>query len=271
MEIQFYCPRWGSEHISWELFLEQVKAAGYNGVEYAVGNATATEEIDRVCNLAEKYKLKLIAQCYDTGEANFSRHTDLYCRWFEKIKPYPWVKINSQTGRDLFSFDQNRELVACASGFTKDTGLQVVHETHRNKFLFAAHIAKDCLEKIPDMKITFDVSHWVCVGESFLEDQPHATTLAIDRTEHLHARVGYSQGPQVPDPRIKEWSAAVAAHLNWWDAIVNRKKTESGVLTIAPEFGPYPYMVQAPDTGKPLADQWEVNQYMMELLRKRYA
>ena len=269
--MQFFCPRWGSEDISWDLFLKQVVDAGYDGVEYGIGNATSTKELDEVWNLAGKHGVKIIAQCYDTQEADFAKHFDLYGAWFEKMKPYPIVKVDSQTGRDFFSFDYNQALIKEASRFTAQTGVLVAHETHRNKLLFAAHIAKEYLEKIPEMKITLDASHWVCVAESFLEDQQQAMEIAIERTAHLHARVGYTEGPQVPDPRVPDWEYALKAHLNWWDKVAARKKKEKEAFTITPEFGPYPYMVHLPGTKEPICNQWEVNVCMMELLRKRYS
>ncbi|MGH2646989.1 MAG: sugar phosphate isomerase/epimerase, partial [Ginsengibacter sp.] len=68
-----------------------------------------------------------------------------------------------------------------------------------------------------------------------------------------------------------EWDAAVKAHLAWWDAIVARKKKAGERLTILTEFGPADYMPTTPYTREPLADQWGINVYMMNLLRKRYA
>ena len=148
--------------------------------------------------------------------------------------------------------------------------MNIIHETHRNKFAFAAQVAKEFLEKIPELKITLDVSHWVCVAESYLEDQPEALRLAIERTEHIHARVGYPEGPQVPDPRIPAWQSALEIHLGWWDQIYKRKQKEKQILTITPEFGPFPYMFHLPSTGEPISNQWEINAFMMNLLKKRY-
>lgn len=266
MNIQFFCPRWGSEDISWDLFCKKVKDAGYDGVEYAVASGTVAKELDNVWKLAAQNGLTIIAQHYDTYEANFSKHFYQFNYWLEKIRPYPCEKINLQTGKDFFSFGQNKKLIDLAA----ESGLNVVHETHRNKFSFAAHITKPFLEKIPTLKITFDVSHWVCVAESYLADQQEAIELAIARTEHIHARVGYPEGPQVTDPRISLWEEALNNHLAWWDRIIDRKRNENTDLTISPEFGPSPYMVHIPATGNPVSDQWEVNAWMMELLKKRY-
>jgi len=270
MVVQFFCPRWGSDDLSWDVFCQKVSNAGYDGIEFAIPRATTNAELQEIWNTTEKHNLKIIAQHFDTYEADYTKHYDLYCSWFEKVKELPCVKINSQTGKDFFTMEQNTALIDAASKISKQTGIQIVHETHRNKFSFASHITKQYLEKIPDLKLTLDISHWVCVAESFLEDQQETVQLALDRAEHLHARVGYPCGPQIPDPRVPEWEHALDAHLGWWDKIVERKKKENGLLTISPEFGPYPYMVHLPATSTPIANQWDVNVYMMNLLRKRY-
>lgn len=260
MSVQFFCPRWGSEDKSWTSFCARVKEAGYDGIEYAIAANVSKIELDAAWNTAEKYSLQMIAQHYDTVEPDFSKHFDLYHAWLEKIMPYPVVKINSQTGKDHFSFEQNSTLINL--GITYG----VVHETHRGKFSYAAHVTKEYLERMPDLQLTLDASHWVCVAESFLEDQSGAMHMAIDRTGHIHARIGYTQGPQVTDPRLPGSKEALEKHLNWWDKVIEKNAS----MTITPEFGPFPYMVQLPATGEPIACQWEINQWMMETLRKRY-
>jgi len=271
MSIQFFCPRWGSEDLSWEDFCRNVSSAGYDGFEVGIAQRTTDAELQEIWNTAEKHKLKIIVQHYDTYEAEYTKHYDLYCAWLEKSKALPCVKINSQTGKDFFSVEQNSALIEAATKVSFQTGTQILHETHRNKFSFAAHVTKQYLEQIPGLKLTLDISHWVCIAESFLEDQQQAVQLALDRAGHLHARVGYPCGPQVPDPRAPEWQHALNIHLNWWDKIVERKRKDQSAITITPEFGPYPYMVHLPATSTPICNQWDVNVYMMELVRKRYS
>jgi sugar phosphate isomerase/epimerase len=269
--VQFFCPRWGSEDLSWEAFCRKVSNAGYDGFEIAIASTITDAELQEIWNTAAKYKLKIIAQHYDTYHADYTKHYDLYAAWLEKIKIFPCAKINSQTGKDFFSVEQNSALIALATQMGTQTGVQIVHETHRNKFSFAAHITRHYLEQMPDLKLTLDISHWICVAESFLEDQQETVQLAIDRTEHVHARVGYPCGPQIPDPRVPEWQHALNTHLTWWDKIAERKKKENTLLTISPEFGPHPYMVHIPGTSTPIANQWDVNIFMMDLLKKRYS
>ena len=93
--------------------------------------------------------------------------------------------------------------------------------------------------------------------------------MALQRVDHIHARIGHPEGPQVNDPRAPEWDDAVKAHFAWWDKIVE-KKTKAEVLTVLTEFGPPDYMPTLPYTRQPLADQWAINVYMMKLLRQRY-
>jgi sugar phosphate isomerase/epimerase len=270
MSIEFFSPRWGSGNLLWEQFCIKVKNAGYDGIEYAIASTVTAKDLDEVFLLAEKHGLKLIAQHYDTNEPEFTKHVEQFGQWLEKVKSYPFVKINSQTGKDFFSFEQNKELVYETFRFATDTGIQFVHETHRNRFLFAAHVCRNYLEQLPDLKITLDASHWVCVAESFLDDQADAMQLAIEHTQHIHARVGYTEGPQVPDPRMEDWQEALNKHLNWWDKVVELKRNENLPLSITTEFGPFPYMVHVPSTGQPVCNQWEVNVWMMEKLKKRY-
>jgi hypothetical protein len=94
--------------------------------------------------------------------------------------------------------------------------------------------------------------------------------LAIERAAHIHSRVGYPEGPQVPDPRIGEWQEALAKHLHWWDQVAARHRAANTTLTVTTEFGPFPYMVHHPATGQPIADQWQVNVFMLQLLKNRY-
>jgi len=269
--IDFFCPRWGSEHLAWEDFFIQVKLAGYDGVEWAISREVSKKELDTVFNLAQQYKVKILAQHYDTNESDFFEHMDFYSAWLEKIAPYPIVKLNSQTGKDFFLYAENKTLIDLANDFGRKHNISVCHETHRGKFSFATHITDHYLQAIADLKLTLDASHWVCVAESYLQDQKTAMKLILARTGHIHARVGHTQGPQVTNPASRQWTEALDTHLGWWDqAIAHQLSSEDkDPITITPEFGPYPYMVRLPN-GRDIAGQWDINCWMMELLHKRY-
>ena len=269
MQMNFFCTRWGSENLSWNDFMLKVKSAGYDGVEFGITKENTHQELEKIWETAEKHQLLLIPQHYDTYTSNFDGHLDIYGEWLQKMEPFKALKIDSQTGKDYFTFEQNKTLIDLAAGFSNKTGVPIYHETHRNKFLFAAHITKEYLQKISSLTITLDISHWVNVAESYLEDQTEALDLAIERTRHLHARVGYPEGPQIMDPRAPEWAEAVDHHVKWWVKVAEKFAERKEVLTITPEFGPYPYLVHLPYSKEPIASQWDINAYMMEMLRKK--
>lgn len=269
MKIQFYYPRWGSEDIDWNDFCRNVKQAGYDGIEAPVPEDTKEQAI--ILEALKNNDLRLIGQYYQSFEKDFEVHKSNYVKQLYILASVKPIKINAQTGKDYFSFEQNAELFAVAGAITKETGITICHETHRNKALFAAHIAHVFLKNLPDLKITADFSHWCNVAESLLEDQEEALALACEKVEHVHSRVGHQQSAQVIDPRLPKFRNELDAHLKWWDKIVkgyrDRGKEE---LTITTEFGPAPYMIHSPVTDRPIASQWDINVYMMHLLKERY-
>jgi len=268
-EILFFCPRWGSASIPWAEFAFRVREAGYHGIETDI--PSDVQERDELMAALEENELLLIAQHWETVDPLFESHLDEYAGRIAFLASVRPLFINSQTGKDYFSFRENELLLRSAQTTYKALGIPVYHETHRGKFSFAAHITKDFLARIPGLELTLDISHWCTVAESLLEDQQEAVLSAIERTRHIHARVGHTQGPQVADPGNSKWNDALQFHLNCWDKVVElHQQKETPFLTITTEFGPAPYMMHHPLTGKPIADQWELNVWMKEMLQERY-
>ncbi len=133
------------------------------------------------------------------------------------------------------------------------------------------HSGRDYFSFDDNKKFTLDISHWCNVHESLLDDQPETIELALQRTEHIHARIGYAEGPQVNDPRAPEWEGTVKQHFAWWDKVVERKKKNGETMTFLTEFGPPLYMPTLPYTLQAVSNQWEINVHMLQLLRKRYS
>jgi sugar phosphate isomerase/epimerase len=269
MELLFFCPRWGKEHLLWNDFLIKVKEAGYDGVEAA--HPPDEREKDLMLNSLHKYGLRLIGQHWETVTPDFTKHCEEYTNRIHKLTLLHPLFINSQTGKDYFSFDENKQLIQLATAISNESGIATYHETHRGKFSFASHITMHYLQQIKDLWLTLDISHWCSVAETLLHDQQDAVEMAVSRTNHLHARVGHTQGAQVTDPRAPECSEALEFHLACWDRIIEfQKKKNTATFTITCEFGPFPYMARLPFTDKPISDQWEVNLFMKDLLKRRY-
>lgn len=269
LTVQFFCPRWGQEHETYDAFCRKVKDAGYDGIEAPVPDDEREKEA--MMNALSRYDLLLVGQYYQSFEKDFQQHIAAYEKHLRNLMEAKPVKIDSQTGKDYYSFDQNKALFDLAEKLSAEYGIPVAHETHRNKALFSAHNTQSILEQVPQLSITADFSHWCTVAESLLEDQADALALACRRAIHVHARVGHEEAPQVNDPRSPEWERQLNAHLRWWDAILeHHRERGASTMTVTPEFGPLPYMPAMPYTREPLASQWDINIHMMHLLKQRY-
>src|SRR3546814_6225271 len=60
---------------------------------------------------------------------------------------------------------------------SRESNIPIIHETHRNKWSYAAHVVKDYLSTFPRLELALDLSHWVCVSESYLEEDRKSTRL----------------------------------------------------------------------------------------------
>jgi len=121
------------------------------------------------------------------------------------------------------------------------------------------------------LKLTCDFSHWVCVAERLLEDCGDIIQLAAQRCQHLHARVGFEEGPQVSDPRAPEWARHVAVHEGWWDQIWSAQaKRGLEIPTLTPEFGPAPYLPLLPYTQMPVANLSDICDWMAHRQKNRF-
>jgi sugar phosphate isomerase/epimerase len=268
-ELKIMATNWGFRE-SINEYCALVKKEGYDGIE--IWWPTEKKDQDELFNALKKNNLD-VGFLVAGYESNFKDHFESFKKMINAAatnniqKP---IYINCHSGKDYFSFDDNKMIIDYTIQIAKQTGIKVCNETHRSRILFAAPIAKQFIEKIPELRLTLDISHWCNVHESLLQDQQETIDLALSRTDHIHARIGHQEGPQVNDPRAPEWNDAVKAHFAWWDKIVEEKKKAVQGLTILTEFGPPHYMPALPYTVQPVADQWAINVYMMNTLRKRY-
>lgn len=266
MRIKFFCPLWGSENLDTKSFFTKVKAAGYDGVEMSF--PTETKRKDEILELVNQFDLQLIAQHWETLTPDYEAHRKEYHQRLENLATCNPLFINSQTGKDFFSYEQNASLIQIADEVSREYGVKIIHETHRGKFSFAVHITSQFLNNIPGLRLGLDLSHWCTVAESWMEDQSEALKLALSRADHIHARVGFPEGPQIPDPRAPEWKEALDKHVSWWNQVIDQRQDDGWTeFTITPEFGPYPYMTLLPYNKQPIANQWDVNLYMMQFLK----
>lgn len=258
------------------MFIDKVLSAGYEGIEIFLPPATGSftkEFIESMEDLRSRNPGFIFIAQQLTAPDNDS--VDQYINRMEKslleLAAYQPSFINSHTGKDYFSFDDNCRVIEATLNISSKTGVKILHETHRGRFSFHAATLLPYLEKFPEMELVGDFSHFCTVSESLLQDQKEIIKQIIPHVSHIHARVGHEQSPQVADPFAPEWENHLTLFKNWWQQIIDYKK-ENGWnhFTITPEFGPAPYMPLVPFTQQPLGNQWEINYKVTHYLKNQF-
>ena len=267
MKIIFGKSKWEMWDHPLEVFLERVRESGFQAAEIYLGSLH--ESPAEITTIHNAYGLSLIGQILTQGQT-CRDHIESLESQFDFAAQCNVVFVNSHAGRDIFSFEENAAIFERLIELSRSSGIPVLVETHRGRPTYSAIETRRYLEAVPGLRLAADFSHWMVVHESSLEDQQENIQLAISRADYIHARVGYAEGPQIPDPRAPEWQDAVNSHLQLWQQIVDRCRQEGReTLYITPEFGPPAYMHTVPFTNQPVGDVWEQNVFMRELLTNR--
>ncbi|MGD1894563.1 MAG: sugar phosphate isomerase/epimerase family protein [Cyclobacteriaceae bacterium] len=264
--LQIFATNWGFNG-SADDFCAKAKEAGYDGIEVWLPNGEKAQE--ELFSALDQHQLAY-GFLAAGGDSQFEKHQSQFQQSVEATAKHRPAFINCHSGRDYFSFEQNRQLIEFTTEVSESSGIPIYHETHRGRMLFAAHIAREFLQADPELELTLDISHWCNVHESLLQDQEETVQLALERSGHVHSRIGHAESPQVTDPRAPEWSEAVDAHWAWWDQVVKHRIDQSKALTMTTEFGPPHYLAIVTYTQQPLADQWDINTHMLQKWRERY-
>ncbi|MGB6154142.1 MAG: sugar phosphate isomerase/epimerase [Pricia sp.] len=265
--LQFFQTDWGRS-VSWDAFCEKTKASGYDGIETWFPNDP--EDQQELKTALKKHGLVVGFLNGTDTSIPFEESLKAYTKNFRKIIAWKPIYINCHTGSDFFSFEQNKAFIDAANKMAKESNIPIYHETHRGRFSFNLRDTENYLEAIPELQLNLDISHWMVVHESLLENQDELLNKVISRSHHIHARVGHTEGPQVNDPQAPEWEKALKRHLDIWEKIIRKRWGENDrPFTITTEFGPPTYMPTLPYTRLPVADQWKANVFMMDALKKR--
>jgi sugar phosphate isomerase/epimerase len=244
--------------------LERIASAGYVGIECGI----TPENVKTLPGLLQQYKLQWIGMLFTAGNT-VQEHIASFKEQSKAVGDLGPLKVTAHTSRDRFPMDDQFRFFEAAADLESKMTFQINHETHRGRPTYAPWSTAAILQRFPSIRICADFSHWVCVCESLLGDQKESLDLAISRTRHIHARVGYEEGPQVTDPSAPEYKKHLERHLEWWDGMV-AAQSKSALVTITPEFGPPGYQHTMPHTNEPIGDLWGICLWMAEVLRKRY-
>lgn len=266
MKINFHKSFWEAEcNTEQDLkgLLTKIKEEGYQGSELFL----PFYAIDTDISLAAHQALDLsIITGIGTQGSTADEHIISMEKQIEKALTFSPVLINSHTGRDIFSFKDNLKIFERALSLEQKHGIRITHETHRFRPTFSTLGTEQLINSLPELKLNLDISHWMVVHESDLSDQADRIEKLFANVHHIHARVGYEEGPQVTDPANAQWSNQLQNHCNLWQKVFNIAQSRgSENLTITPEFGPFPYAHTHHD-GQNLTDIWQANLFMKNTL-----
>lgn len=275
MELHLFKTLWGHTG-TLDDAIAACREHSFHGIE-GQPPATAAERREFQSKLAGA-GLEYIAEICTAGsyvpnrEALSAEHLESLRRHAETARECSPLFLTVIAGCDAWSMGQSVDFFGEAIAIGDKLGLAISFETHRSRSLFNPWAARDILGQLPALKLTCDFSHWCVVCERLIDTEPDILALCAERAHHVHARVGYEQGPQVPHPAAPEHSEALAAHERWWLEIWRRQFTRGMlVTTMTPEFGPDGYLHVLPFTGTPVADLWQINTWMARRQKERFA
>jgi sugar phosphate isomerase/epimerase len=274
MEIKYLCTYWGSENLCAKAFLDKVLSDGFDGVEINFPDDQQfvdefMSELERIRKTSHPDFIFIAQQVLSNEKETVAAYIERLTNRLNFLVGLNPNAINSHTGKDFFEFEENCTIIEKVEEVGRAAGIPIWHEIHRGRFSFHLRTLLDYLNIFPHLKLIADLSHFCVVSESDLSDQQELLTRIYPNIQHIHARVGFEQSPQLNHPFAPEWKKHLDRYTTWWKEIIALQAQNGAAhLTITPEFGPFPYMPQAPFTQQPLADQWEVNNLMKTYLQE---
>ncbi|HVO43160.1 MAG TPA: hypothetical protein VMT34_11070 [Aggregatilineales bacterium] len=249
MQLLIFRALWGMTG-SFEEQIERIAAAGYDGVDGFVGPHTPPPAKFSARVASHGLKLIMAAQV---------ERRDQIEPTLKALAEYEPLKIGLHSGRDAMSREEGCSFLEEALRVESAACIPVAHETHRGRLFFSPWDSAFYLRQFDKLKLLADYSHWVNVCERLPDDQAEALALANQRVIHIHGRVGYEQGPQVPDPAAPEYARQRAWHEDQWRKILQiRQQAGDSTMTFTPEYGPPDYLHTLPYTHVPVADLWDI-------------
>jgi hypothetical protein len=170
------------------------------------------------------------------------------------------------------------DMVAPVRGWLKvaaEEGVPIELETHRNCLTNDLFSTLLLTERIPEVRLSADLSHYVVDREmphpipDFLEAHIQAI---LARSDSLQGRVATRNQIQVPIgwPQNRKW---LDTHLQWWTDGMRMWRARSGhdaAMIFLNELGPRDYAMTGPD-GQEMSDRWEEALELRRLVTERWA
>ncbi|UJR20252.1 hypothetical protein I4U23_023383 [Adineta vaga] len=277
-QLKFIRALWGAEaqfSADINVLCAEIHRLGYTGIEATLSDIhrISANDHNAFSQALKTHQLELVGlvqtnyPSYKDGvwqDLSIDEHITNLETHLREFIPYKPIHINIQGGQDSWSVEENEEFIEKALHVqAKYPEVTSSHETHRTRVLYNPFITAHLIKRFPNLRITADYSHFVLVCERLLK---HSTDderfrLFASRVDHLHARVGTAEHPQIHDPQEAEEECKQMQI--WWEMIWEAQKDRPWI-TIVPEYGPAPYAITTD------IDVWTLTNQEMERQKKNY-
>jgi len=165
-------------------------------------------------------------------------------------------------------------LIRDGHALASDQGVPYFLETHRNTCTETLPQTYRLLERLPEIRITADLSHFFVIGEFYgweNEWLPERLAPVLERVSSFHGRISNGEQVQVdvgdgsgrtPQVYVQIWAQGMRAWL--------QGARPGDVLPFASELGPPAYAIVDP-AGREISDRWEQSLVMKRLAEQAWA
>ena len=274
MELKLFRTLWGYSGDPADAVAESAEA-GFDGIE---GQVPADPiQRDALAEALRSWQLDYIAEITTAGSYVPQRHASLEVhlasleQGLEACRELRPLRVNCIGGCDAWPEAQSQRFFQEAMAQAERHGLEIAFETHRSRSLFNPWITQRLAADLPELRLTADFSHWCVVCERLMDSERDVIEAIAPQVVHIHARVGYDQGPQVPHPAAPAYADTLAAHQRWWETLWQvQLAAGSEFTTMTPEFGPDGYLHHIPFSEEPVGDLWQINNWMRQREREHF-
>ena len=272
--------------------LDCLKQRGFVGIEASLSDLGSTPSARRetVRRLAER-RMHLVCGVYSSWVDYEVRWDSLHASPSEQLKTLEGqlrdvvdvvsgsghdevlVHVNAHAGGDGWDECTSATFFADAAGLedllprcannSARRKVTLSYETHRGRPLGGFFAAARLCERVESLRLTLDYSHWVVgaerlvgVGVDSSSTEGRLLDALLERVDHVHARVGSPQSPQLPvEGGPLGWAACRDAHADVWRRCwLSQMRRGAAHNTATPEYGPPPEYTPVNLLGEPLYD-----------------
>ncbi len=274
MQLQCYKTLWGHTG-GFARACQQAKAAGFAGLEGPAPAPVREQQAWR--QQLRDHGLLYIAEICTAGSylpdraASVDDHLASLEQKLQQAMSLEPQLVTCLGGCDAWSEEQSLAFFSAAMRLAQQCGIAISFETHRGRSFFNPWVTARICEKLTALQLTADFSHWCVVCERLMDTEHEVLETLVGRVQHIHARVGYEQGPQVADPRLARYQRALDSHQFWWRRIWEGQRQRGCTRsTLTPEFGPDGYQQMDVFSATPVGDLWEINCWMAQRQHREF-